>query len=134
MCWCWAIGNLPREVRVSRLQYSSLWGRVSRALARRLAPTTSSTRAGPQSLGHAESAQDEGERVRGLFDAPQQRFAHAMPGACLNPNQDRISPGIGVLHRGCEFEAMRRENPIVVIAGHDQSRRIVYAGLHILHW
>jgi len=55
-----------------------------------------------------------------------------MPGAGLDPNQDRVVRRLAFLQSRGEFETVRRDDSIVVVGGGDQSGRIALARLQVV--
>jgi 2-methylisocitrate lyase-like PEP mutase family enzyme len=71
-----------------------------------------------------EDEVQEGEHIGALVDQLADRLADAMPGVGVDPRQDRRVGRLGGLERRRELERMPRHDPVVVIAGRDQRRRI----------
>ena len=59
-------------------------------------------------------------------------FPMPWPVGDLDPGQDRAVAGLGVLQRGGELVAVQRYDPVVVVAGEDEGRRILGADLHVV--
>src|SRR5262245_36223126 len=81
---------------------------------------------------HSQVAEDKRIDVCRLLDAFC-RFACSVARFCVDSNQDRVTAGLCMLQRGCIFERMRGNNPIIVIGCGDKRRGVFPALAHIMN-
>jgi hypothetical protein len=64
---------------------------------------------------HLQNLYQKAPFIRDFFNDFRGRFACAVPGFGFDPNQNRVASGLRFLHRCGEFEAVRRDDAIIVI-------------------
>src|SRR5581483_3122518 len=77
-------------------------------------------------------AHEKGPFIGGLANDLGGGLARAVTGAGFDANQDWRGTGLRRLQRGREFEAVRRHDAVIVIAGRNERGRIMRAGLDVV--
>src|ERR1700681_2991541 len=83
-------------------------------------------------LTDREYLDEERVAVCYFVDLFRRRLSGAVAGLGLDAKQHGRSPALRVLQRGGEFERVRREHAVVVVARRDQGRGIVLAHAHVV--
>ena len=84
------------------------------------------------SLIHPQSLTDKGETVRFLLDPHPAGLAGAVAAPGLDADYDWIGAALGLLQFGAELEAVPGGDPVIMVTGLDQGRRITGTGRHVV--